>query len=352
MAAIAFARPEIGTAELADRSGIATNLARHGRGVDRNDRTLLLSAYHADATVAYGLYEGPAADFVDFLIAGMAGEPVTLHRTSNMLVQIEAEQARSESYVIAYMRTPDGGAGTQRLIGGRYLDRHEKRDGRWRIAHRVYVLDWNINVPSREVAGMAAGAARGMQGAGDPSVGHFAGSGRKEAMMQDDVADALARQALHDLVAIFARATDRADPDLMLSAMHPDAEIITGVVDGVGVEFARGLTDVVRAHLRSCFHSVGNEYFEIDGDRAAGETYVLAHSLSADDDPQETLTGGRYLDRFERRGGVWKIASRRFVQDWSMTQSATREDTGLYEQLPTRGGFAPNDPSIAFWAQR
>ena len=31
------------------------------------------------------------------------------------------------------------------VVGGRYLDRFERRDGQWKIAHRLYVMDWNIN---------------------------------------------------------------------------------------------------------------------------------------------------------------------------------------------------------------
>jgi len=159
--------------------------------------------------------------------------------------------------------------------------------------------------------------------------------------MNDDMADMATRQTLRDLVATLARATDRADPGLMLSAMHPDAAMDSGL-DGVGADYARALTEMIRAHLTRCFHSIGTQYFEIDGDRAAGESYVIAYSRTVG---EETQTGGRYLDRFERRDGVWKLASRRFVQDWAMTRPAG-DDAGL------AGGYAPDDPSIAFWAQR
>lgn len=36
------------------------------------------------------------------------------------------------------------------VIGGRYLDRFECRDGEWRILDRVYALDWNQNVASTD----------------------------------------------------------------------------------------------------------------------------------------------------------------------------------------------------------
>ena len=47
--------------DLIARHGILNALASHSRGVDRADANLLGSAYHADATVDYGFYAGPAA---------------------------------------------------------------------------------------------------------------------------------------------------------------------------------------------------------------------------------------------------------------------------------------------------
>jgi hypothetical protein len=36
----------------------------------------------------------------------------------------------------------------------------------------------------------------------------------------------------------------------------------------------------------------------------------------------EMILAGRYLDRFEKRSGVWKIAYRKMVNDWCRTQPA------------------------------
>ena len=337
-------------------AAIMTNLARHGRGVDRNDLALLASAYHPDAEVAYGMFAGPARAFAEYLIGAMAGAPVTLHRTSNMRVRVAGDRARSESYVIAYMRGPDEGTDYQRLVGGRYLDRHERRDGVWKIAHRTYLLDWNANVPSRETWPVGAQPPRGAQGDGDTGQRMFAEfraeNGQGEGgMIADEVDQALAKQALHDLGMTYARAVDRGDEALLASVFHPDAEVIAGVIDGIAPDYARDIVAMVRANLKSTFHTVANEYYEVSGDIAAGESYVLAHMISLGDAPQETLTGGRYLDRYERRDGVWKIARRTFVHDWNMTQPVTEQSAGMYEALPARGGYAPDDPSIAFWAE-
>ncbi|HET8612859.1 MAG TPA: nuclear transport factor 2 family protein [Sphingomonas sp.] len=340
--------------DLAARSAIATNLARHSRGIDRNDLALLCSAYHPDAEVAYGMFEGPARDFAGFLTEAMASGPVTQHRISNIFITVDGDRARSETYVFAYTRTPEGDGSVQRLIGGRYLDRHEKRDGEWRIAHRTYVMDWNANAPNREMATPGSSGLHGAQRDVDAAQALFTSFRETEAkgttsMATGPIEEAIAKQALHDLVVTYARGVDRGDEALLASVFHPDSQVITGVVDASGPDYARDIVAWVRGNVRSCAHTVSNEYYEVAGDRAVGEVYVLAHMVSAGDDPQETFTGGRYLDRFEKRDGAWRIAERSFIYDWSMTRPLTREETGMYEQLPTRGGFTPDDPSVAFW---
>lgn len=339
---------DIAPDELAARWAIATNLARHSRGVDRNGLDLLRSAYHPEATVAYGMFDGEAAAFAAVLTDASAGSPVTLHRTSNMAIRVAGERARSESYVIAYARTPDEGGGwVQRLIGGRYLDRHERRGGSWRLSHRAYVLDWNMNVRAPEaVAAVAPVGLQGGQRDADPSAGFF-GNDETGGSDMDGLEQAIAKQALHDLVVNYARGVDRADEALLASVFHPDAEVVTGVIDGSGPDYARAVAAMVRESLSATFHSVANEYFEVRGRHARGEVYVIAHMIAGAD---QTLTGGRYLDRYEQRQGAWKIAHRRFVTDWTLTQPVSMQTDGMYESLTTRGGYAPDDPSVAFWA--
>ncbi|WP_156680966.1 nuclear transport factor 2 family protein [Sphingomonas profundi] len=355
---------------LADIDAIATNLAVHSRGVDRNDHDLLLSAYHPDAEVAYGSYNGPAAGMVRFLTDAMKGQPATLHRTANMWIVPQGDRARSESYVIAYLRTAeDGGdsAGTQRLIGGRYLDAHEKRDGRWAIAHRQYVMDWNANWPGSEALGPAAVAlsgflSRGGQEGSDPGRGLLAywraGFGLQHKAGQDmttgtapDIARLDARAALYDLLMAYCRGVDRADAATLASVFHDDATMNAGMFNGPTRDFVPMIGDVVRG-FKSSFHSVANHWFEIDGDDAVGESYVIAHVLATiDGEDREMLTGGRYLDRFQKRDGAWKIAARVFVADWNTNQPSTSRMDGMYADLDTRGGLYPNDPVYPFWTR-
>ena len=48
-----------------------------------------------------------------------------------------------ECHVCARQRRIDGDQTVLETFGGRYLDRFERRDGEWRIAHRTVVHEWD-----------------------------------------------------------------------------------------------------------------------------------------------------------------------------------------------------------------
>ena len=47
-----------------------------------------------------------------------------------------------------------------------------------------------------------------------------------------------------------------------------------------------------------------NHWIDIEGDAAVGESYVIAYQQIAGEEPQDVMTGGRYIDRYERRDGA------------------------------------------------
>jgi len=353
-----------GLRDLVCRQAIANALAVHSRGVDRADENLLGSAYHEHATVDYGFFAGPARELVTVLAASQKAQPVTLHRTSNPWIVVDGDSARSESYVLAYVETLDGNEAMQRLVGGRYLDRHALRDDIWRLTHRTYVMDFNVNLPSTAAwadppVALSQFVPRGGHGAVDPgralltvAAAKFESGGTSRVanpISDEDIDRALSRQALHDLCMAYARGVDRADQELLTSIFHEDATVVSGVVNGSGAKFAAEITAFVKANLERCFHSVANEWFEIRGNRAVGESYVIAVVTAAGND---VLTGGRYLDEFERRAGAWKFANRTFVCDWTLTQPTSYQSDGFYAALSTHGCYGRDDPVYAFWTGR
>jgi ketosteroid isomerase-like protein len=123
--------------QMKDRKEIEDCLHRYTRGIDRHDRELMLSAYHPDARDEHGVAEGLAADFCDWAI-GWHREFQTKHQhiITNHCVELDGDTAHAESY---YLFWGENRQGPPSLCFGRYIDRLEKRDGRWAIAHRVCV---------------------------------------------------------------------------------------------------------------------------------------------------------------------------------------------------------------------
>jgi hypothetical protein len=125
---------------------------------------------------------------------------------------------------------------------------------------------------------------------------------------------------IRQVLAAYSRGVDRWDVDLLKSVYHPDAIDKHTMFNGKGWEFADFIVDWCRRAGGVSQHHLTNIYIELHGDAANVETYYLAyHELRDEASGKETLlnTGGRYLDRFERRNGVWKIADRLCTIDWS-----------------------------------
>jgi hypothetical protein len=342
--------------DLIAHSAIGNALAIHSRGVDRADFNLLSAAYHPDATVDYGFFAGSAADLVAILAQAQKGSLPTLHRTSNMWIKVRDDQAISESYVMAYVEEAE----FQRIVFGRYLDRHALRNGEWRLTHRTYVLEGNTNRPNTAArndppVSHAHFVPQGAKGAADSgrallALAEATFSGARTMTAQPDAAAvdaALSRLAIHDLAMTYSRAADRADADLMKSIFHDDSVVISGVVNGSGAEFSDQITAYCRENMEYCFHSVANEWVEVKGDHAVGELYVVAHVTAGG---RDVMTGGRYIDSYERRDGAWKIKTRTFVSDWTTDHPSTNQSDGMYDGLKNRGRFGSEDPVYAHWA--
>jgi ketosteroid isomerase-like protein len=126
---------------LADRQAIRDCLATYCRAVDRLDRELLLSVYHEDAIDDHGVFVGDREGFADWVIAFHSrAQHTTQHVISNHSCELDGDVAHCESYYMFAAMNVEGAPLS--LSGGRYIDRFEKRDGRWAIALRRVVSDW------------------------------------------------------------------------------------------------------------------------------------------------------------------------------------------------------------------
>ena len=120
------------------------------------------------------------------------------------------------------------------------------------------------------------------------------------------------REALRDLVEAYASGVDRRRPEDVASLFTDDGELTY-----------RGRTTVGTADLTQAFrflerydvttHFLGQQTVTLDGDRATGEVYCLAHHLTVDDNYVMSI---RYQDVYARTTAGWRFASRELVVDW------------------------------------
>ena len=131
---------EISAARLqyvADRLDIDDCLKRVCRAIDRRDLDMALKSFHPDARVDYGTFAGTAEEV---MAQAMGLFAAGLHYLSNILVEVDDDEAHAESYV--WNAAVSNGDAGMVYAGGRYLDRLERRDDRWGIVERACIVEW------------------------------------------------------------------------------------------------------------------------------------------------------------------------------------------------------------------
>jgi len=156
------------------------------------------------------------------------------------------------------------------------------------------------------------------------------------------------RGEILDVLRRYARGIDRMDWELVRSCYHPDATddhgFYSGDVDGFlqfvdSDESLRGFT--------ATMHVLSNEQVEIQGDVAHSECYCLAHHVAPAGHPWGpalVVIGLRYVDRLERRAGMWRIAHRRCAYEWATNLPDATADVG-FPAATIRGRRGPTDVS-------
>lgn len=159
---------------------------RYCRAVDRGDADLLRSLYHDGASDEHGGFSaGTAVDLVAQIIAARPHLRAMQHHVTTVNIAVGAGDteglAEGEVYVLATHTVAAGDRDIDVVVGGRYLDKYEKRSGRWGFTHRMIVTDWaRISDPSQTDLShpITRHTAVGTLGADDPSHGFFSLLGR------------------------------------------------------------------------------------------------------------------------------------------------------------------------------
>jgi hypothetical protein len=134
---------------LADEHDIRKVIHRYCRALDRFQWEDVRACYHPDATDDHGDFRGDVDGFIELIKGRMPRLVSSSHFIGNVLVDVDGDDARAESYAISMSRLTAKGDKpmTDQWVGFRYVDDFERRDGEWRIARRMCLFDWVRNDP-------------------------------------------------------------------------------------------------------------------------------------------------------------------------------------------------------------
>jgi hypothetical protein len=128
----------------ATRETIRGLLFQYCRGIDRREWPTVLACFHEDAVDDHGggVLRGPA-EFVEWLGKRHLRTTSSFHVVMNTsFLRMRESEVRTESLCWARQRYACSEGERQLDIGCRYLDRFERRAGKWAIAHRKVVYEW------------------------------------------------------------------------------------------------------------------------------------------------------------------------------------------------------------------
>ena len=144
-------------------------------------------------------------------------------------------------------------------------------------------------------------------------------------MTLEEAAD---RRAIRELIDAYAHCADRRDAKgqmalftentafhVFMDSRSPEPTYILHGRDALAPVFE----DLKQ--FQSTTHFNGQSTIRLEGDRAIGESYCIAHHLKVNGDNRTLMLASiRYLDQFVKQDGAWLFAERKLMVDWTDTR--------------------------------
>ncbi len=155
----------------------------------------------------------------------------------------------------------------------------------------------------------------------------------------------LDKQDIWECLVRMSRGTDRCDRELFLSGFHADSVVTAGPFVGSPADLYDWAAKFQAVAYTNTLHKLHQMTCDLDGDDAHAETYYLF--IGCLPDGNNLLAGGRYVDRFARRGGVWGMVMRNNFVEWTSIVPALGNPLGEIPDLMLNGVSArgPEDAS-------
>jgi ketosteroid isomerase-like protein len=145
------------------------------------------------------------------------------------------------------------------------------------------------------------------------------------AITPEEAAD---RLAIRELIDAYAHCADRRDAKgqmalftedtafhVFMDSRSPEPTYVLHGRDALAPVFA----DLNQYQATTHFN--GQSTIHLDGDRATGESYCIAHHLTVKGEKLMLMLASiRYLDQFVKSDGTWFFAERRLMVDWTDTR--------------------------------
>lgn len=136
--------------EMLDHYQIRKTLSEYCHGCDRCDEETMRGVYFGnDSWDDHGAIQANGPDFTRLMTGMVASSTNTLsHLLGQSRIRVDGDTAAAETYFLA-VATSAGENGVEMCnqLGGRFVDKLQKSDGRWLIKHRTVVRDWAISMP-------------------------------------------------------------------------------------------------------------------------------------------------------------------------------------------------------------
>jgi ketosteroid isomerase-like protein len=154
------------------------------------------------------------------------------------------------------------------------------------------------------------------------------------------------REAIRECLYRYSRGVDRLDADMVRSAYWPDAVDTHLTFKGNAEEFIAWAFPIMRT-MDQTMHMIGNVLITVHGTSADVESYFYGYQrVTVEGVKQDVIAGGRYLDRFQKRGDEWRVAERMVITDWFRNYPDSADwAAGLLGLRFDIGTRYPDDPS-------
>lgn len=129
---------------LIDRQEILDVLHQYVRGCDRCDEPTIAATYHPGAWDNHGSYQGTGHDFAKVVCTNNGERETMSHLLGQSVITINGDSAGSETYFNATIQRRVDDVRFIDMMGGRYIDKLERRDGQWRVLDRVCTCEWSF----------------------------------------------------------------------------------------------------------------------------------------------------------------------------------------------------------------